>query len=94
MSDLVSPSVIEEIVGVPRHESEHYGRAVTAEETFYVLHSHECLQEYAELRDCPYSLALDAQGVPSKYWQLSLDTPVPLRIAPDGALVPAGYAGS
>ena len=38
MSDLVNPADIERIVGVQRHPKRHYARAVSAEQTVYILH--------------------------------------------------------
>jgi len=59
MTDLVSPDRIERIVGVDRHPTDHYGRGVSAEKVFYILHSRQCVDGTPDLRDCPYSLALD-----------------------------------
>ena len=91
MSDLVSPDEIEAIVGMPRHDTEHYGRAVPNEQTVYVLHSRQCQQSMADLRDCPYSVALDwgieAVGVWS-LWADRQDVPVLLAITADGLLAP------
>ena len=78
MSDLVPPEDVERIVGVARHESEHRARAVSAEQRVYVLHSHECLRATPDLRDCPYSLALD-NGIVAADW--IEDEPVVVGIA-------------
>ena len=59
MTKLVSPSDIERIVGVTRAAHEHWGRAVSAEQTVYILHSQTCLDSGVDLRDCPFSVALD-----------------------------------
>src|SRR6516225_10738811 len=59
LTDLVPAKDIERIVGVARHPIEHWGRAVSTEQTVYILHSKECLDKGGELRDCPYSEALD-----------------------------------
>jgi hypothetical protein len=67
MSALVDPTVIEKIVGVRRHSREHYGRAVSAEQTFYILHSQRCLDSGVDLRECVYSVALD-EGIKSYVW--------------------------
>ncbi len=34
---------IEQIVGIRRHSQAHFGRAVSAERTVYILHSQRCL---------------------------------------------------
>lgn len=59
MTELVNPSEIEAVVGVSRHATEHWGRAVSAEETVYILHSQACKDSGIDLRQCPYSIALD-----------------------------------
>lgn len=75
MSQLVDPTEIEAIVGAPRHPTLHLGKAVTSEQTLYVLHSQECLDSGIDLRECEYSIALDLgiDRVPG----LSKDRPVP-----------------
>lgn len=83
MTDIADPAKIEAIVGVPRHATEHYGRAVSAEETVYILHSQECKDSIADLRDCAYSVALDrgiTHWLPWAGWRLVQDTPVRLAI--------------
>lgn len=67
MSELVDPARIEEIVGVPRHATLHFARAVSAEHTVYVLHSHECKQSGIDLRQCEFSRALD-RGIDLRQW--------------------------
>lgn len=62
MADLVPADRIEQIVGATRHQTEHIGRAVSAEEMVYILHSRECRDSTPDLRDCPFSRAMD-QGV-------------------------------
>ena len=89
MSDLVSPDRIESIVGVQRHDRDHYARAVSAEERVYLLHSRECVKSVEDLRDCNYSLALDL-GIVLYEWVE--DVPVLVGIGPDGRLHPAGLA--
>lgn len=59
MSDKVLADQIEGIVGRRRDSDRHYGRAVSDEEVFYILHSDRCLRKYQDLRDCPFSLAMD-----------------------------------
>lgn len=77
MSDLVPREDIEGIVGAPRHATKHQARAVSAEQTVYILHSHACLDHGGDLRDCPYSLALD-NGIRPDEW--TEDAPVTVRI--------------
>lgn len=67
MTDLVPAEDIERIVGVQRHPTQHYARAVSAEQTVYILHSHECLASGIDLRECRYSLALD-NGIRQDEW--------------------------
>jgi hypothetical protein len=88
MSDLVSADEIEQIVGTVRHQTRHIGRAVSAEETVYVLHSHECKDSGIDLRDCPFSFALD-EVIDLDTWEGYQDRAVELRIR-DGMLIPAG----
>lgn len=79
MTDLVDPSEIERIVGVPRHATEHWGRAVSVAETVYVLHSQECRDSGRDLRACRFSLALD-RGIDAGAWDGWEDAPVRLEI--------------
>ena len=58
MSERVPARDIERIVGVKRHQSRHVIR-VTASWRAFILHPHDCLALYDDLRDCPWSLALD-----------------------------------
>jgi hypothetical protein len=68
---------IEQIVGVPRHATLHYGRAVSIERRVYILHSQDCHDHYTDLRRCPYSRALDL-GITETEW--TMDQPVALEI--------------
>lgn len=86
MSDLVSASDIERIVGVIRHKTEHYGRAVSDEETVYILHSRECLESGIDLRDCVFSTALD-RGINMEAWLDMQDAAVRLGVW-DRRLIP------
>lgn len=88
MSDPVPPSEIESIVGVNRHPTEHWGRAVSADQRVYILHSRVCLETGRDLRSCLYSIALE-RGIDLDRWVE--DQPVPLAIAPEvpPRLVPA-----
>ena len=87
MSEIVPAEDIERIVGTERHLYLHLGRAVSAEQTVYVLHSRKCLDSGIDLRECAFSVALDS-GIVVAEWQGMLDRPVVLnRVA--GRLVPS-----
>lgn len=79
MTDLVAPETIGGIVGAPRDETLHIGRAVSDDATVYVLHSAQCLEMYDDARDCPFSRALDV-GVDGGAWEHFTDMPVVLKI--------------
>jgi hypothetical protein len=85
MSKLVDPGRIEAIVGVARHPSVHYARAVSAEATVYILHSQQCKDSGIDLRECAYSLAMD-QGIDLDRWMG--DVPVPVTVNEAGYLLP------
>lgn len=90
MSNLVPAGTIEEIVGTRRHRTDHYGRAVSAEQTVYILHSQQCRDTTPDLRDCPYSIALDRgieHPLPWTGWRRVQDKPTRLSIA-NGYLMP------
>lgn len=78
MTDLVPADQIEQIVGMSRQPLVHLGRAVTAEQTVYILHSQACKDSGIDLRKCRYSVALD-RGIDPEMW--IEDQPVVLRIA-------------
>lgn len=79
MSELVPADQIEAIVGITRQDSEHYARAVSSEQTVYILHSRDCLNSGIDLRDCPFSLALD-NGIDLDVWQELQDRPVHVMV--------------
>lgn len=83
MSELVAPTEIEGIVGARRDPTDHLGRAVSAEQTVYILHSQACKDSGIDLRDCPYSRALD-RGIDLDHWVE--DVPTKLCIE-DGELL-------
>jgi hypothetical protein len=91
VADLVDPAEIEAIVGVERHPTEHWGRAVSAEGTVYILHSQDCRDSGIDLRECPYSVALD-RGIEHPYpwtgWRRVQDRAVRLDLS-RGYLMPA-----
>ncbi len=84
MIERVDADQIERIVGIRRHETWHYGRAVSSEQKVYVLHSSECLNSGIDLYECPYSVALES-GIDPEDWPE--DIPLPITIH-NGFLVP------
>jgi hypothetical protein len=86
MSEIVPSDQIEQIVGAQRHRSVHLGRAVSSEQTVYILHSVECRASGIDLRECKFSIALD-NDIDLTVWAAYLDRPVLLMIW-DGFLVP------
>lgn len=87
MTELVPPTEIEGIVGAKRHPRVHIGRAVSAEQTVYILHSQRCLDIFADLRKCRFSLALDRGIDAGGAWAGQQDKAVFLGVW-DGRLVP------
>ncbi len=92
MTRIESASTIEATVGAKRHVADHIGRAVSVEQRVYILHSGRCLAKYVDLRQCPYSRALD-RGIDPKRWTGFEDQPVKLwisvqdhRLLPDRAV--------
>ena len=85
MSQKVDPTKIEGIVGIERHPTRHFGRAVSSEQVFYILHSADCLEERENLRTCPFSFALDRGAMPQ--FEGLEDRPVALRVR-NGYLIP------
>ena len=91
MSDLVPVDEIETIVGAKRHPIRHIGRAVSAEQQvyMYILHSAACRADHdagvRDLRECPYSRALDA-GIDLARWDEYQDMPVVLGFETDAKL--------
>lgn len=79
------------VVGVPRHATRHIARAVSAEQRAYVLHSQECLDSGIDLRECPFSIALDLGIAPIEWgpWQ---DVAIPVSICDEeGDLLPSVF---
>ena len=89
MSNLVSPDEIESIVGATRHPTRHLGRAVSSEETVYILHSGLCKASGVDLRKCAYSRALD-YGIDPVEWKKWEDQPVVLGLGQPLAGQPFG----
>lgn len=89
MSEVVEQG-IEHIVGSKRHATDHITRAVSAEETVYILHSQECEASVPDLRMCPFSIAMD-RGIEPDEWIMDM----PLRAAiVGGRLVGEGVTNS
>ena len=89
MSDLVQPEDIERIVGVQRSTHAHIGRAVSNEQTVYILHSQDCKDSGIDLRECPFSYALD-RGIHLSEWEGREDRAVTLRVR-NGRLIPWNF---
>ncbi len=91
MSEIVSADAIEQIVGARRHATSHLARAVSKEQTVYVLHSYDCLHTTPDLRECEFSLALDV-GIHGREWLGFEDAPVAVTISDfDGSLLPVAW---
>lgn len=89
MVDTIPGYVAEAKVGVERHASIHYARAVSAEKLIYILHSQRCRDEQPILALCPFSRALDQHGIDLDEWVEDVALPVAVV---DGRLVPADHA--
>ncbi len=87
MTERVPTDRIEVLVGTSRHPSLHLARAVSSEETVYILHSEHCRESRSDLRGCPYSEALD-DGIDLGAWDQFQDRPVVVWLA-HGELLPA-----
>lgn len=92
MTNLVPAEQIEEIVGARRHRLNHFARAISAEQTVYILHSRQCVTHTPDLRRCLFSQALD-QGIDEQEWSDDQDEPVLARIR-HGRLFPGRLATS
>lgn len=86
MTVRVDPTKIEQIVGAKRHATHHMARAVSVEQCVYILHSQKCYDSGIDLRDCPYSHALDA-GIDLDRWEHFQDQAMFVAIE-DWRLVP------
>ncbi|OZC62127.1 hypothetical protein CH267_00875 [Rhodococcus sp. 06-621-2] len=93
MSDLVPSADIEAIVGADRHRKAHLGRAVSAQQRVYILHSQQCLDSGIDLRECRFSKALD-DGIEVDRWAGSEDMPVVLGVWGTKLVVIKRLAGS
>lgn len=88
MTEIVPASEIEGIVGIRRHATRHYARAVSAEQVVYILHSQRCVDRGRDLRECLFSQALD-NGIDLGTWDGLEDQGVLVTITRDQMLVPA-----
>lgn len=88
MSYLVPADEIERIVGIERHPTRHYARAVSAEQVVYILHSQRCKDSGWDLRGCLFSQALD-NGIDEHDWSDMEDQPVRVSINSRHRLIPA-----
>lgn len=90
MTTRVPADRIEQLVRASRHPHEHIIRGDYTNGRAYILHSSRCVERYKDLRDCPWSLALDRADV----W-LSSDEPSFVRVRESrliaGDVVPAAY---
>jgi len=83
---------VETLVGVKRHETDHYARADSERQVTYVLHSKECLNEGDDLPadDCAFSAAQDLGIVEvASEWEGCEDQPLKVEIDEDGYMVPS-----
>ena len=85
MSDL-EPNALS-IVGCDRDSVLHISRADSSRQVVTLLHSEACLSHFEDLRECPFSEALD-QGISLKDWGEYRDRPIVSEIDPNGTLVP------
>lgn len=87
MTKIVPAEQIEQIVGCPRHPRLHLARAVSDEQTVYILHSQLCLGIHQDLRNCLFSRALD-RGIELEVWAGYQDRPVGVWVDGSCKLVP------
>lgn len=97
MTEKVDPQRIEQLVGARRHPAQHRGRWDTSAGQIYILHSGYCLMAFKDLRQCPYSIALDElvrDWSEGSRWDDYPDRPVALYISPiTGVLEPLALLG-
>jgi len=87
MTRLVDPGSIEDLVGVRRHLERHYAKAVNSEEQVYILHSRTCRDRHPDLRECPFSRALDNR-INVDEWPTDLPVVLAHPFLTDGHLTP------
>lgn len=93
MTELVPRTEIERLVGAKRQENAHLGRIDTREEVMYILHSQECKDTTPDLRECPYSKALDLGLFNIDRWKGFYDMSVSLSLDAKGRLNPVRRIG-
>lgn len=89
MTDRVPADRIEEIVGVSRHARAHWARAVSEEQTVYILHSTNCVEMFGnkDFEQCFFRKAL-TRGIDLETWKDMQDKPVHVAVY-NGRLEPA-----
>jgi len=87
VTNVVPADQIEEIVGIRRHPTRHYARAVSAEQIVYILHSQRCKASTPDLRACFFSLALD-NGIDEDDWSGMEDQAIRVTITRSQRLIP------
>ncbi|WP_032377444.1 hypothetical protein [Rhodococcoides fascians] len=101
MSEIVPADDIEKIVGAPRARNLHLGRAVSEDQRVYILHSQKCIDSGRDVRECPFSVAMD-NGIDVDYWWLGCEDIavvlgvrgphlVPIRKVSDQRYLPGGF---
>lgn len=90
VADRVPAVDIEQIVGAPRHEWVHFGRADSLQGRFFLLHSRRCVATNSDLRECPFSQALDRGIYPGP---ADLDRTVPVGIRYGNLTIEAPASG-
>lgn len=93
MTNIVPSTEMERLVGYPRQENTHLGRIDTTEEVMYILHSQECKDTTPDLRECPYSKALDHGRFNINRWKGFYDMSVSLSLDAQGRLNPVRRMG-
>lgn len=88
MTSLVPSTEIERLVGAKRQATAHVGRIKTTDDVMHILHSQECKDSGIDLRDCPYSKALDHGLFNIPAWKGFYDMPVTLRLDKNNQLNP------
>ena len=90
MADLVPADEIEQIVGARRHSIKHLGRLISEEQWVYILHSRMCLSTGRDLRECAFSVAMDALN--DLEFVGYMDRPIVLAVSSEDELLPAEVA--
>jgi len=77
MVELIPSDIVENAIGVERHEFLHYAIAVLSDEKLMILHSRECRDRGTDymMRTCLFSQALHS-GLCEGAWAGHMDVPV------------------